>query len=324
MQKKKWINSLFDGTINDDELEKLNDWYALESEKALMNNELEEQIPMLKNRMLTKLQTDVIEENLNQKSSRKVITRKFKTMATASVSLIGFLFMLSWFFSKSDQNMTAFSNDTNTVKQVILPDGTLVWLNANASIQYSGDFNEEDRMIYLKGEAYFDVIRDIHKPFVVESGNAATIVLGTEFNINARNEDHIVVSVAEGIVRVEEKNYFENDENRVLTIGQEVVYSKTSGLSEPIEFDSDICLSWKMDTLRFDGVKLSKAFAMLEKKYDVDIKVKNKSINECEIFGEYGNDELSDILETMSFALGFSVKANESDATIVINGNGCD
>src|SRR5690606_6204958 len=85
-----------------------------------------------------------------------------------------------------------------------LPDGSTVLLNDDSELSYSLPFDDGPREVTLKGEAFFDIIHDNNKPFIVRTGNISTNVLGTAFNINARNRN-VVVTVERGLVQVSDE-----------------------------------------------------------------------------------------------------------------------
>ena len=76
--------------------------------------------------------------------------------------------------------------------QTVLPDGSRVWLNASSKLVYHNSFWSSDRQIDLSGEAYFEVSHDKHAPFIVNSKQIKTCVLGTKFNVRAREEENRV------------------------------------------------------------------------------------------------------------------------------------
>ncbi|WP_341835412.1 FecR family protein [Chitinophaga pollutisoli] len=89
------------------------------------------------------------------------------------------------------------------VRRLSLPDGTLVWLNTASNLRYAEDFGQEDRTVYLSGEAYFDVAQDGGKPFIIHTGHISTTVLGTAFNIRAYpGQEDVTVAVSSGKVKV--------------------------------------------------------------------------------------------------------------------------
>jgi transmembrane sensor len=115
---------------------------------------------------------------------------------------------------------------TSQVEKIVLPDGSEVWLNQNSRITYSNSFGE-DRNLYLKGEAFFDVKPDPEKPFTITTEGAQVKVLGTSFNVRAYpDEAHTEVFVATGKVSLSATS---TTQSIVLTPGSNGILSKKDG-----------------------------------------------------------------------------------------------
>lgn len=141
--------------------------------------------------------------------------------------------------------------------QVILPDGTKVWLNAASSIRFPTGFTK-DRTVEITGESYFEVARDKSKPFLVKAGATTIQVLGTSFNVNAYpDEPAIKTSLSEGVVKIDQV---------VMKPGQACVAGKI------IATDLVQDLAWKNGLFNFNEMPLEKALRQLSNWYDVAIK----------------------------------------------------
>lgn len=101
--------------------------------------------------------------------------------------------------------------------KIILSDGTRVWMNEESELRYPDEFVEEQRVVYLKGEAYFEVKKDSLHPFIVKTTSAQIDVLGTSFNVNSR-EDVCVTTLVEGCVKI--KNCY--SDSVIINPGQQV------------------------------------------------------------------------------------------------------
>jgi transmembrane sensor len=146
---------------------------------------------------------------------------------------------------------------------VSLPDGSKVWLNAVSSLKYPTVFKNDQRIVELNGEAYFEVSKDASRPFVVVSGGTNVQVLGTHFNINAyTDEPQIKVTLTEGKVRVNEAT--------VLKPNQQAVIEK-SGQVKTIEADLETDLAWKQQLFIFKATPLDIVMRQVARWYDADI-----------------------------------------------------
>ena len=151
---------------------------------------------------------------------------------------------------------------------LVLSDGTTVYLNAESELTYPVKFSENDRRVFLKGEAYFDVQRDTSKPFVVEANSLEIRVLGTEFGVRAyQDEGSIRTTLKKGMVSVE------NEENKVvLTPGMQASFNKETAKMDVREVNVDLFLAWKDGRLVFDNCSLENILEDLGKWYDFNIR----------------------------------------------------
>ncbi len=138
-----------------------------------------------------------------------------KYVAAAAIIITVGAGSLLWFLkgrqgTATEQSATALSvieNDRNVVRKVTMPDGTIVWLNRNSRLEFDHQqYNQKQRYVKLSGEGYFEVTKDASRPFVVETGNMHTRVLGTAFNIEAyHQESEIRISLVHGKIALEDK-----------------------------------------------------------------------------------------------------------------------
>ncbi|WP_020527196.1 FecR domain-containing protein [Flexithrix dorotheae] len=204
-------------------------------------------------------------------------------------------------------------------KQTIrLKDGTMVKLNAETKLMFPKNFKSTERVVHLEGEAFFEVARDTSRPFKIISGELETQVLGTSFNISAYPENkEIKVSVATGKVEVKNKN------NKVHLIpGEQVIFSKqdASLIEKPFNYKQEF--SWKDSTLFFEDTPMSLVAKSMERWYGISIKFENQEILDCQLTGEFKNESLINVLESIKYTNDITYRiVNE---TIFLDGKGCD
>lgn len=153
--------------------------------------------------------------------------------------------------------------------EIVLHDGTKVWLNANSSLRYPTHFDLfNTREVSLTGEGYFEVAPDKQRPFLVHTANQQIKVLGTHFNINTyTNEPQTVTTLLEGRVEVSTNTIPEN--RKVLKPGQQSVLDK-NGLTIS-DADLEAALAWKNGYFIFRDEELGSIMRKIERWYDVDI-----------------------------------------------------
>lgn len=159
--------------------------------------------------------------------------------------------------------------------QLVLPDGTKVWLNAASSLQYPTVFNGNERRVKVTGEAYFEVAQLATKPFIVEINDRTEIeVLGTGFNVNAyEDEAHITTTLLEGAIKILAGNNRNQPLSTVLKPGQQSVVPRTATISRiPVEpANTDQVMAWKNGFFNFEGKKLDEVMRHLSRWYDIEV-----------------------------------------------------
>jgi len=151
--------------------------------------------------------------------------------------------------------------------EVVLPDGTKVWLNAASSLSYPIAFKGHDRQVKLTGEAYFEVAKNKDKPFYVNISNVQVRVLGTHFNIEAYNEDEeIKTTLLEGAVQVTK-----NKTHSTLAPGQQAVITRNSNSIVVSSADIDDAMAWKNGYFIFDHDNIQGIMKKVSRWYDVDV-----------------------------------------------------
>ena len=150
--------------------------------------------------------------------------------------------------------------------QIILADGSKVWLNAASCLRFPASFSK-DRRVELTGEGYFEVIHNAASPFTVSVNGISVEDLGTHFNINAYNDEAVIkTTLLEGSVKVSVINH----PSTILKPGQQSIAS--NGQLTTINADLDEAVAWKNGRFIFQGNNIQSVMRQLARWYDVDIK----------------------------------------------------
>jgi ferric-dicitrate binding protein FerR (iron transport regulator) len=193
--------------------------------------------------------------------------------------------------------------------QVRLPDGTLVFLNAESSLKYPTSFTGlGKREVSLTGEGYFEVAKDKKHPFIVESSNQKVEVLGTHFNINTySNETSVRTTLLEGSVKV-------ND--RILKPNEQSVLA--NGNIKVAEVEVDNVVAWKNGTFLFEDEPLNSIMRKIERWYDVEV-VYDKAVNKDKLYwgGVSRYDNVSKVLEKLSLTGNIHFKIEGRKITVM-------
>lgn len=171
---------------------------------------------------------------------------------------------------KEDEKIVSVSAPSNATREVVLPDGTRLWLNRGATVSYPESFSDSLRHVRLKGEAYFEVAKNAAKPFVVSSDNMSVKVLGTIFNFNTGSPSRPVaeVSLIEGSV---EASSLKSPGQVVLSPGQKARLDYSAGRFTVENVDPHIDAVWHSGMISFDNATVSDIARTLERLYGVHI-----------------------------------------------------
>ena len=200
-------------------------------------------------------------------------------------------------------------------RTIRLDDGTKVVLNSGSKISYPAQFAEGKREVTLKGEAFFEVARDTTKPFMVQTGDVVTTVLGTSFNVRAyQDEREISVAVASGKVKVQRK-----EEELLLSPGKSATYPGSEQKLFMQDFDANEVLSWKEETLYFKDASFKEFKTALERWYGVEISTKGGKELDWQISGTFKRQSLNSVLLTIGHVKDFSYTINGNQVEIIYN-----
>ncbi|MDR3697510.1 FecR family protein [Mucilaginibacter sp.] len=156
--------------------------------------------------------------------------------------------------------------------QLILADGTKVWLNAASSLRFPTAFTGTNRTVELTGEAYFEVAKNKDKPFNVKTATQSVQVLGTHFNINAyNNEANVKTTLLEGSVKVYAANA-----NVIISPGQQSALKSDGSFEIKRDLDMDEAVAWKNGIFQFNEADIQTVMRQISRWYDIDVEFKGK------------------------------------------------
>jgi transmembrane sensor len=303
----------------------------------------------------------IMQESMREESRRISSTgsRAFlnRFLKIAAIFIVGFSF--SWaafsFLDRRPQSdslsCTQFITAKGQKSQIILCDGTRVWLNAETVLRYPAAFNEDQREVYLEGEAYFEVQKKENKvPFIVKTSDIDIEVVGTRFNVMAYSDEETVeTTVVEGSIYVVRKGKESlREQNVLLKTNQKATIIKKGShiiLSEvdlekptpvksdpndrsesPIEqeqivvsrsVDVELHTAWKDDLLVFQSETLENLTYKLERWYDVNIHIEDEELKSYRYTGKFVHKEtLNQVLEILSLTTPIHYTFEQNDLYI--------
>lgn len=225
-----------------------------------------------------------------------LLKRRFFRVAAAILLLTGIASALFYIGINSFTGRKVISTaETESNVVVNLPDGSTVWLNRNTRLSYKIKPEKGERSVTLSGEAFFDIVPDNTRPFIVDAGKARVKVIGTSFNVITNNNDSAVeVFVKTGRVMMAgntgEKTVF-LEPGFIGTINETLAGKKVN--------EDRNYLAWNTGQLTYEGQKLGVVFNDLRKMYGIEIVVSDSSILDLPIATTFNNEPHETIIRVI-------------------------
>lgn len=184
--------------------------------------------------------------------------------------------------------------------RLVLPDGSTVWLNANSELRFPVHFSNQERRIFLKGEAYFEVAKEAHRPFKVQVEGTEVEVLGTHFNVRAYGPQ-VATTLLEGSVKVE------HAQQSVLLVPGQQANSLAHNI-QVLPADITKAVAWKDHIFYFKQDRITDIMEEISRWYDVEV-VYDGALHDQRYTGSiHRNAKLSEVLDLISFTSAVEFK----------------
>lgn len=207
----------------------------------------------------------------------------------------------------SDLQFNKLSTPKGGQYQITLQDGSNVWLNASSSIRFPTVFSEVDRVVEIYGEAYFDIIQDINRPFIVKFGTSEVEVLGTSFNIMAYEEENMAkTTLVEGSVKLRN-----GSKSQTLKPGEQGVVQDRGEIQKTL-VDIEQQIAWKNGLFYFKDSSIEEVMRQTARWYNIEVKYKGK-MNVRQFTGKVPrNVNISELLNMLRYAgVNFEITGKE-------------
>lgn len=263
------------------------------------------------------------------KRSRKSANLWFWSKFAATVLLVATVAYFVFIYPTSPAPLASSPNIVSTEKgsksNIVLPDGTKVWINADTRLSYNEETWSKVREVELSGEAYFDVIKDEKRPFIVHTAVMDVRVTGTAFNMRAYPEEkNSETTLLKGSVEV----YLKNKQgekitlvpNEKLVVKNDYVQDVTSNAiindidetairlltikTNPVDSMARE-IQWINNKLVFESEAFQDIIPVLERRFNTKIELKRDVISTRKYTGTLDDDSLKDVLEAFKFSIGF-------------------
>lgn len=262
------------------------------------------QLPIATDKALVK-----VLEQINRK--QKKLTFWQIAQRIAAILFIPMLVSIFWLYSGKNFKTSNPNITYNNVKSAFgtysllqLPDGSKVWLNSGASLRYPDKFEGNNRMVYLVGEAYFEVHSDESIPFLVNTPYFTVKATGTKFNVRTeKNYRNPSVTLTEGKVAVRKTG---SDKNTgLITYLQPNQHMTYDTLSEQVKIETGDTykhFAWKDGKLVFRNDNISEVARRISLQYNIDIEIKGEEIKKYRYRATFENEPLGELLRLLKLS----------------------
>lgn len=234
----------------------------------------------------------------------------------AAIFVLAFLVASAgYYFGIRNQQNNIYSEIIAAEKQVvneyILPDGSMVALNSNSKLQFPKNFKSDVREVTITGEAFFNVVPNPEKPFIINAGNTQVKVLGTSFNVNAYPENERVEVVVETgkvqVLSIEKPNSTEPDEILLNPGEKGILLNSVGKLEKTVNTDANY-LAWKTHNLVFENTPLREVIRYLNKTYYTEIHLDGENLENLALTAQFEQKPIDFILNVVQITFGLELK----------------
>lgn len=280
------------------------------------------------------------DDEVMEVSTRRNKVRTIAWVSAIAAAVIFAIILIVVPVNKKVKNIGLAQNTVSTKRgsksKISLPDGTQVWLNADSKIVYNENFLGQIREVSLSGEAFFDVVHDESRPFVIHTSSIDLKVLGTAFNVRSYAEEkNTETSLIRGSVEitliksVDKEKIILKPNEKLIVSNSEAPVIKTSDKvksNSPVmtlgkvnykeEEHSAVETLWTRNKLAFDGETLEDIALKIERWYDVKLVITDDKLKKEAYTGTFEDETLVEVLETLQEGGGFVYSINKKEVTI--------
>ena len=239
-----------------------------------------------------------------------------------------FIFSLGYFASRAgtgevDLKWQLAETNMDETKEIPLADGSMITINEGTYFKFPEKFSEENRVVKIGGEGFFEIATDKNRPFSIEMDHGTVEVMGTSFNIqNDMEADITTICVASGEVMftpTDSKKKFMLHANDKL-----IYYASTKKYKKVKQFLPNDW-SWKTKELVFQDTKLKEVIPAIENHFDIQLSLANEILGDCRnLTATFTNATKMEVLDSFSLSVGGKIKKAKDSDTFVLYGGKCE
>jgi transmembrane sensor len=293
---------------------------------------------------LNSTENKVLEIGQDKSGSKKIIW-----FSLAAASIIGLsLFIVSQFLNTASQKIATvapyeISTKYGSKTKLLLPDSTVVWLNSGSKLTYDNNYGKTVREVKLVGEAYFDVVKNAAKPFIIHTDKMDIKVLGTAFNVKCypgektmetslihgsievtlktRQSEKIILKPNEKLVLSNENHYQSSPQNKNDTGTRSTAIEPQALVSiTPVTYTTTenaiIETAWLQNKLVFNKETFEDLALRMDRWYGVSISFKDERLRKTRITGTFENETVQQALDALRYTTKFNYTIKKNEITI--------
>ena len=254
-------------------------------------------------------------ETTREKSYLSVNWRK--TMQWAAIFLLPVLsaFTVYYFTQRPQRNLqpTVITAQKGEKAEVVLPDGSNVWINSGSTLTYDRHFNGKERSVYLQGEAYFEVTENKKRPFIVHTKHITVQALGTSFNVRSYETDSLASAVLlEGKVKVSASGH-----ETILSVNERATFDKRKQTLLADRVEALNFIEWKNGNIYFSNQTYDEIARALSRIYNVEIQFASEQLRPMRFSGTLGSSGIKNALDILSMTSPMYYEMK--DTTIILH-----
>lgn len=315
------IAAIINGTASDAEKEQISQWL-----KADPGNQKLFDLLIQRGFNVSAGNAESFRQQIYERTRVKIAKQESKravrlwqwTAAASVILLIGVSVLFTLKNTNQSQQIIETKCPEGSRSTITLADGTLVELNSGSSISYPSRFAGKSRNVLLKGEAFFKVVSDKSRPFIVRAGNISVRVLGTHFNVKAYDGDNkILTTLVEGSVRIEISG--SSDKFFVLKPQQQAIFDRVNNKLNIKNVNAHLYSSWKEGTIYFDSENLREIARKLEREFNIKIDIQTPELEKEVFSGVFDKGEsITQILDMLRKHRNFNYREREKNIELYI------
>jgi len=328
--KDEKIISYLKNELLENEMGEVKDWIIASEENEKYFNRVKfiwensafnyQNLEISSSKAWNRIESSITAERTGYQSNIRIGLATFRKIAAIVIILISIGFLITWIINQNKHSEIEWitANTTSGINEIILADGSHIWLNHDSEINYPEKFKGESREINLNGEAFLEV-KNKKEPFIIHARTSEIRVLGTSFNVKSgRTTAEVIVTVVSGRVSLCDSS---NKENKILLEpGDQGINSPDEvGLIKKENDDANF-QAWKTGILIFDNSALEEVCKVLSGHFNKSFMLDNEEIlADKSLTAIFDNKDITDVLQILEITLDISSKTEHD--TIILSAN---